>query len=462
MMSTRRTSANALVAPVEGYDDRRGVMRFVANSLEADPETAAMLRAADPDRLVVVKPNWIQESHEHRPDVWEPVITHPRILLAIVETLATYMDGRGTICICDAPHAYADFSAITARGSFSTEIGTLRRRWPSLRIELIDLRRETWLRQDEVVVERRPEPDDPRGYVRLDLARDGLLYAHQGEGSYYGADYASTVVNRHHQGVVQEYMLAGSPIACDLFVNVPKLKTHKKTGITCALKNLVGINGDKNWLPHHAEGTPGCGGDEFPSPSFGRRLESYLKRAGQRAALAVPGLGTWTYRKVRKVGKFVLGDSETVVRNGNWSGNDTCWRMALDLNRCLLYGNRDGTWREYGARKRYLSIMDGVLGGEGNGPLCPEAVRAGVLVSAVNPAVLDAVAARLMGFPLDALPIVTRAFDDHRWPIADRRIEDIIIDDGRVGRSVTLRDLETAVPGGFKPHFGWDVLRKVA
>ena len=462
MTSIHCTPADVFVAPVEGYDDSDGIRRFVANSVEADPETVAMLRAADPGRLVVVKPNWIQESHEYRPNVWEPVITHPRVLLAVVGTLATYMDGHGTICICDAPHAYADFSAIVARGDLLTGIEVLRQRWPSLRIELLDLRRETWLCQEDVIVERQPKQDEPRGYVRLDLARDSLFYGHGGEGSYYGADYDSMVVNSHHRGVVQEYLLAGSPMACDLFVNVPKLKTHKKTGITCALKNLVGINGDKNWLPHHTEGTPVCGGDEFPAPSFGRRIESYLKRAGQRATLAVPGLGTWAYRKTRSIGKLALGDSDTVIRNGNWSGNDTCWRMALDLNRCLLYGNRDGTWREAGARKRYLAIVDGILGGEGNGPLCPEPVRSGVLASATNPAVLDAVAARLMGFSIDGLPIVTRAFDDHRWPIADRRIEELTVADGRVGGSVGLTDLAPAVPGGFKPHFGWNVLREVA
>lgn len=462
VMPTHRKSADVLVASVESYDNRDATLRFVAKSLEADPETAAMLRAADPGRLVVVKPNWIQESHEYQPDVWEPVITHPRLLLAIVETLATYMDGRGTICICDVPHTYADFSAITARGGLLTGMEALRRRWPSLRIDLLDLRREMWLRKEGVVVERRPKPHDPRGYVRLDLGRDSLFHGHKGEGCYYGADYDSMVVNRHHRGTVQEYLLAGSPMACDLFVNVPKLKTHKKTGITCALKNLVGITGDKNWLPHHTEGIPECGGDEFPAPSFGRRIESCLKRAGQRAALAVPGLGTWAYRKARRAGKLVLGDSDTVIRNGNWSGNDTCWRMALDLNRCLLYGNRDGSWREDGARKRYLAIVDGILGGEGNGPLCPEPVRAGILASGTNPAVLDAVAARLMGFSLEDLPIVTQAFEAHRWPIADCRIEDITIYDGRVGGSVGLHDLAPAIPGGFKPHFGWDLLREVA
>lgn len=51
---------------------------------------------ADPDRLLVVKPYWIQESHEHRFDIRELVIA-PRILLPIAETPAVCMEGCGTI-----------------------------------------------------------------------------------------------------------------------------------------------------------------------------------------------------------------------------------------------------------------------------------------------------------------------------------------------------------------------------
>jgi len=32
------------------------------------------------------------------------------------------------------------------------------------------------------------------------------------------------------------------------------LKLHRKAGITCALKNLIGINGNKEYLPHHRLG----------------------------------------------------------------------------------------------------------------------------------------------------------------------------------------------------------------
>ena len=43
--------------------------------------------------------------------------------------------------------------------------------------------------REEVVVDRRANEEDPRGYVRLDLGRDSLFYGFAGEGRYYGADY---------------------------------------------------------------------------------------------------------------------------------------------------------------------------------------------------------------------------------------------------------------------------------
>ncbi len=447
----------ALVAlhRLAGYEPA-AVARAIDALLRLDPELVRFLGQADPRRLVVVKPNWVQESHELQPDVWEPLITHPTVLLAVVGGLAELMQGVGTIAVCDAPHTYASFDAIARRGGLDQSLALLRARFPALSVELIDLRRETWRRKEEVVVERLPNPLDPRGYARLDLGRDSAFFGHRGEGRYYGADYDQTVVNQHHRGELQEYLLAGTPMSCDLFVNLPKLKTHKKTGVTCCLKNLVGINGDKNWLPHHTEGSAADGGDEFPEPHLANALERRLKHAGRRLALAVPGLGTWTYRKMRNVGKRVLGDSETAVRNGNWHGNDTCWRMCLDLNRALLHGNLDGTWRQDGPR-RYLAIVDGIVGGQGNGPLCPDPAPSGVLFAGSDPAVVDAVACRLMGYDPRAVPVVANAFMAHRWPITRTRIEEIRVREAELA-DTPLTALVPAISGGFRPHFGWALL----
>jgi uncharacterized protein (DUF362 family) len=416
---------------------------------------AAIDSYGDPSHLIVIKPNWVQDSHEHELDLWVPVITHPGVLVAVAEEVAEMMGGRGTIALCDSPITYADFEAVIARGGLTGEIDRIRTRWPELALELLDLRREIWIRKEEVVVSREPNVPDPRGYTRLDLGRDSLFYDFRGEGRYYGADYDFHVVNEHHRGDVQEYLLAGTPMACDLFINVPKLKTHKKTGITCCLKNLVGINGDKNWLPHHTEGSPENGGDEYPARKMVNRMETALKKIGSTTALRVPGLGTWLYRKVRNTGKKLLGDSEVTIRNGDWCGNDTTWRMALDLNRALLYGNHDGTWREAEAAKKYLAFVDGIEGGQGSGPICPEPADSRVLLFGDDPAVVDAVAARLIGFDPWALPIVRGAFEANRWPIASCERDEITVKDGRVGETIPLGEVRPAIEGGFEPHFGW-------
>ena len=437
----------------------REILAAIDGILGLEPEIAALLADGARDRLIVVKPNWVQESHQHQKEVWEPVITNPAVLVCLLECLAKRILGNATICVCDAPHTYANFGEILGRGKFGERLSDFSTRHPNIRFELLDLRRETWVTKEDVVIERRPNPEDPRGYVIANLGAESLFYEHPGEGRYYGADYDSAVVNSHHHGTTQEYLVANTPIACDLFINVPKMKTHKKTGITCCLKNLVGINGDKNWLPHHSESSSAFRGDEFPVASFRNRVEFNTKRIGKSVALKTPVLGPWIYRKMRNLGKEILGDSETVVRNGNWSGNDTCWRMALDLNRALLYANSDGTWRDRDHPKTYLAIVDGITGGQGNGPLCPDPVQSNVLVSGTNPAEVDAVVSKLMGFNPCQIPIVRSAFDAHCWPIATKPMGSISVFDGRVGHELDLDGIAPAVTGGFVPHFGWSNLR---
>lgn len=450
---------NVYVACVTTYEKKEAILKFIETALSFQSPESFILGESGQVPLIVVKPNWVQEWHEHKKDVWVPVMTNPSIILCLLECLAERIPGNATICVCDGPHTYADFNAILARGDFIKHFRKLTEKYQRITFELLDLRREVWRRKEEVVVERLVNSEDPRGYVRANLGEDSLFYRHAGEGHYYGADYDSKEVNSHHHGKIQEYLIAGTPIACDLFINVPKMKTHKKTGITCCLKNLVGINGDKNWLPHHTEGSQGNCGDEFPRRSFTTRLESLVKQFGKNIALKVPILGTWFYRKMRNTGKHLLGDSDAVIRNGNWSGNDTCWRMALDLNRALLYSNSDGSWRDRFHPKAYLAIVDGIVGGEGNGPLCPDMVESNVLVAGSNPAEVDAVVARLMGFDPCKVPIVAHAFDAHKWPIATRAMADIRVYDERLGQEVGLFEVTPAVDGGFSPHFGWSELK---
>ena len=156
-------------------------------------------------------------------------------------------------------------------------------------------------------------------------------------------------------------------MAADVVINLPKLKTHKKAGVANALKNLVGINGNKEFLPHHRVGSAPGGGDCYP-------VSDYVKGAWETIAdwrnmtphrhCQSPGGGqhpTGTRdapaRRPRRRRRFVVGRHDRPA-------ND------LDLNRILLYGRADATLADH-PQRRVLHVVDAVIAGQGDGPSAP-------------------------------------------------------------------------------------------
>jgi uncharacterized protein (DUF362 family) len=409
-----------------------------------------------PGETVLLKPNLVKENHPRDPQGWRYVLTHGSIVRAVSDYVWKALGGRGKIIVADGPQTDSSFDAIVR----VLGLAEIQRFYQSKRLslELIDLRREEWTNRDGVIVERRGLPGDPDGNIAFDLAENSEFVGHQGGGRYYGADYDSGEVNRHHIGGRHEYLLAGSAIACDVFFNLPKLKTHKKAGVTLSLKNLVGINTDKNWLPHHTEGDPALGGDEHPQPNAKHRLERHLVAKTHQAILAFPRAGTWLARRMRKPGLRVFGDTEQVIRSGNWHGNDTLWRMCLDLNKSLLYGDINGRFRASMEqnRKRHYVIVDGIIGGEGRGPMDPDPVAAGIVAFGTHSPSVDAVCTCLMGFDPDRIPILANAFRCKSYPLADGDWRDIAVRSNRGDWNQLAGAIAPEKTLHFRPHFGWE------
>lgn len=406
-----------------------------------------------PGDWVVLKPNLVKEGKETDLDDWRCVVTSPELIRQVCEYVCERLGGDGRVTICDAPQTDSSFSLIAERLGLVELAAEMHTKF-GVEVSVVDLRGEEWVNREGVIVERRRLGGDPEGAVRFDLGQMSFFFGHPGEGRYYGADYDSAVVNEHHRGDTQEYLVCATPIKADVFINMPKMKTHKKTGVTLNLKNLVGINADKNWLPHHTEGSPRDGGDEFPSLSILRRLEQRSVKLARSLALRVPVLGPMIARRLRRLGTSIFGAGDQVVRSGNWYGNDTTWRMVLDLNRCLLYGNPDGTLRIDG-RKRYYSVVDGVVGMDGMGPMQGDAVKSGVIITGSDPAATDVVTARVMGFDWRKIPMLREAFGLHDLPVATVRVEDIRVESDIEGWSGRFLDLEEKEFLSFRPHFGW-------
>ena len=404
---------------------------------------------------VLLKPNLVKEYHPRDPQGWRYVLTHGSIIRAVADYVFKAVGSGGTVIIADAPQTDSSFDKIRDILGLNTIQEFYQRQGFDCR--LVDLRKEEWREKDGVIVSRRKLDGDPCGYVSFDLADDSEFVGHAGGGNYYGADYDAGEVNRHHSGGRHEYMIAGTAIEADVIFSLPKLKTHKKAGITVSLKNLIGVNGDKNWLPHHTEAGDCQPGDEHPCPGAKHKAERAIVQRLRYVALRIPWLGPQLFRLSKMVGRRVFGDTESVIRSGNWWGNDTIWRTCLDLNKIVMYGNTDGTLRSGGHRdrKRHFVLADGIIAGEGRGPLNPDPVSAGVVVFGTNPASVDAACACLMGFDVEKISIVRQAFSCRSYPLVDWDWQDVRLVSHCERWCGLLPEISKESTLHFEPHFGW-------
>ena len=434
---------------VDHYDDPDAVYTLVGQALDALDLPYDYVRPRD---RVVLKPNWVKEHDERHPGPgqWEHVVTHPAVIEAVIRWAGTRLGGSGSITICDAPQTDSSFARLKEYCELDKMIDRCRRDFPGTKIKLLDLRPEEWHAVDGVTVSKTQLTGDPEGDTFVGLNDASEFVGFDGNGRLFGASFNMAETNERHFGERHEYMLCRTPMDADVLINLPKLKTHKKVGVTCALKNLVGINANKNWLPHHTEGTPDLGGDQFPASTTKARLEhSWMGRAKRivNGRLLLSRL----FVPLKKMGRLFFGDTQKVVRSGNWYGNDTCWRMVLDLNKCLF--DFDGAGQPRQKPLRYLAVVDGIIGGEGNGPMAPDAKPCGTILAGTHPAAVDMAATTLMGFDWQKLKLLENSFKIQKRNFIPFLSSEISLSsnnpewDGPLGQAGDRF--------AFRPHFGW-------
>jgi hypothetical protein len=126
--------------------------------------------------------------------------------------------------------------------------------------------------------------------------------------------------------------------------------------------------------------------------------------------------------------------------------------MALDLTRILEFADQNGRLCDRPQRS-HIVITDGIIGGEGNGPLSPRPVPLGYLSFSENLPAADYVNCLVMGIDPLRLPIVREAFSKHRFPVADDSLYSGVI---RVnGALICPDDLRAACQRPFAPPREW-------
>jgi hypothetical protein len=266
-----------------------------------------------------------------------------------------------------------------------------------------------------MIVERIALEGDPRGYRVVELGENSTLQPITKSGTRFSVTgYNDSVTQKNHTEGRHNYLIAGSVLDADVILNLPKLKSHMKTGMTGCLKNIVGINGSKDYLPHHRLGAVNEGGDEFPQRTLANILFKVVRETlNERAPLFVWKTVRWAGLHFRtfysKVFDQVASKPDCIpasmIYGGSWYGNDTTWRMVYDINKILFFADKQGKMQSTVQRGNFF-IVDAIIAGEGNGPLTPASRHCGVILGGVDPLMGDILAANIMGFDPKKIPML--------------------------------------------------------
>ncbi|MBM3269625.1 MAG: DUF362 domain-containing protein [Candidatus Sericytochromatia bacterium] len=380
-----------------------------------------------PGGRVLLKPNWVL-NYNSRGHSLDSLITHSSVLFYLADWSARAMRGKGEVVLADAPLQGCNFGNLLKEARVSDILQRLAARHPGVSFEAEDWRLTVMSRNGDdgrkwssgVAQGQRTGYEDFRAndYRLVDLGCGSFLEdIAEFSNRFRVTQYKPSRMADHHAPGKHEYLIASRVFWPDVLINVPKLKTHIKAGLTGAMKNLVGINGHKEYLPHHILGSHEEGGDCYDRSSPVRSLYDRLYDEFWESYSGLP--------KARRVGthialEFLWRFSALLTADstsaGSWSQNETIWRTTLDLNHILYFSER--------SPRRVITVVDGIVGGQGEGPLTPDPRPAGVLIGGENPAYVDAVAARVLGYNISRIPTVYQALYHRRSRFAGPYLED--------------------------------------
>lgn len=408
-----------------------------------------------PGGRVIIKPNMVRDWHDEDPSLDPLLTTHGSVIRAVLDYSVIALGGSGHIIIADSCQNDADHSRLVRLQGIDRLISFINSR-TGIHVEIRDLRPERVDKVEGLIVKRHDLPGDPEGYTEVDLGENSAFSDLDADtlSLVYGAETDDENISLWHAPGKHIYQVCNTFLRADAIIDIPKLKTHRKSGITVCLKSFIGLLGRKTIVPHFRKGHPAGKGDQFDSDRLQDRLETvvtdhfhYLfKRLGPGRKILAGSL--------RTTGNVLFGRTDDPrIRSGNWHGNDTIWRTVIDAGRILLESNPDGAF-DGGVRRKVFFIVDGITGGERNGPLAPDPREAGVILAGLHPAAVDAAAARIMGFAPEKIPLVREGFHPCRHSLASFGMDEVtILSDEKSWNGPLSEFSGPAIP--FSPHRGW-------
>lgn len=398
-----------------------------------------------PGNTVVVKPNWVY--HKNRgPGTFDSVTTHPSVVRALVDYIWIALHGEGTVVVGDAPIQGCDLEKLWEQHQWHS-IPAYYQAIGNLRVVLEDWRIVSRTTSSSTIVFRSETRRSDESWLTVDLGTQSALEPVSTDyRSFFVGDYDSKHLHAHHSPGKHEYCVSRRVLESDVVFNVAKLKTHRLAGFTCCLKSMVGINGHKSYLPHFRRGAATHGHDEYPTPHALKALQTWIS---ERHGVSE----SWVHQAVLgslRFGLLMLIRLFDGFHQGAWYGNDTIWRTIMDLNRVAVYADREGVVQT-SPQRQIFCLVDGIVAGEGQGPMKPKDRHCGVILAGVDPFHVDTAAVKLIGLREDLVSLLNQEVRARFCPASkDTEGELHIVGDNRE----PLRDW---IPGiePFLPSSGW-------
>ncbi len=421
-----------------------------------------------PDNTVVLKPNWVVHYnhiiHSGQKNNMDCTITHGSFIRTIMDYVAIALKGRGRIVILDCPIQGTNWNKLIKVLGLDNIVEYYKKVFPLIKVDVIDGRLGKAYFVGNSMIKRVVDESNLDDYYEIDLAKDSLLIQLMKDKYEFGvSQYPKYRMKKAHNLECNKYLIPKIVLDADVVINLPKFKSHMKSGITCALKNFVGINGHKDYLPHFRFGSPKSGGDEYPDGNWLWDLMWYFEHKDWEIDSGfIKIIYHNIYRFLALLQRIIFFKKRgfTSIGSGSWYGNDTLWRTILDINRCFFYYNPKSNNFSNLVQRKYLCFIDGLIGGHKQSPLAPSPIECGFFISGYNPVALDTVSATLMGFDYRKIKLLSESYNEMKYKLISFVPSDIKInlkDEYKLAENLNLneiikykKDFEPSI--GFKGH----------
>ncbi|MBD5471144.1 MAG: DUF362 domain-containing protein [Lachnospiraceae bacterium] len=349
---------------------------------------------------VLLKPNLV--LHKNRSGCGTDCLyTHPALLAAMVDYVCIALKGTGKIVIGDAPVQECDFETLVQQSGYDILVDFYKER--GIDIELVDFRNVKTYEKDGLHYLQEEEQENGV-VVKLDSKSAFADVGTERMQKLRITNYDPRILQQHHYGTTHEYMISKYVLDADVIINMPKPKTHRKAGVTISLKNLVGINTNKEFLPHHTLGSKDEGGDAYLHENSLLKMANEILDIKNQLVhdneMDLAEMAENLHRVMYERGKKQAGEE---YWEGSWYGNDTIWRTIMDLNRIVYYADKNGEMTNKLQRKLFI-VGDMIVSGEKEGPLWPTPTYPGTIIMGDDPLKFDRVTCSLMGFDYHLIP----------------------------------------------------------